>query len=330
MINASFLLGAEEFPKLYDRDAVARIRRHCVRMPPLIPSADWREHLDVLAETDVLFSGWGSPVMDEKFLLAAPRLQAVFYAGGSVRYFTTDAFWRRSIRITAASAFNAIPVAEYTASVILLGLKRFWHYAHVTREQRTFKNGGPVVGAHGAVVGLISYGRVARLVRERLQASDVKVLVYDPLLSPADAEREQIELVSLDRLFSLADAVSLHTPLLRETVGLIRGRHLQQLKPGAIFINTARGEIVNEPEMIACLRARPDLQAVLDVTAPEPPLPDSPLYTLPNVVLTPHIAGSLGHECRRMGNAMVDEFERFLQRQPLLWELTPKTAAVMA
>src|ERR1051326_9143895 len=330
MINAAFLLSADEFPKLYDDRTLARVRRQTSVIGDLVPSGEWRRHRDTLAQADVLFSGWGAPHMDEAFLTSVPRLKAVFYAGGSVRYFVTDAFWRRGIRVTAAPALNAIPVSEYTASVILLGLKNFWHYSRVTREQRIFQNGGAVTGAFGATVGLISYGSIARLVRQRLLASDLSVLVYDPFLTEAEARQERVQRASLEDVFANADVVSLHTPLLDETAGLIRGHHFARMKARAVFINTARGEIVNEPEMIACLRQRPDLQVVLDVTAPEPPLPDSPLYSLPNVVLTPHIAGSLGGECRRMGDAMVDEFERFLKGQPLNWEITPEKAATMA
>jgi phosphoglycerate dehydrogenase-like enzyme len=111
---------------------------------------------------------------------------------------------------------------------------------------------------------------------------------------------------------------------------MIDGRLLAQMNPGAVFLNTARGEVVNEPEMIAVLTRRPDLHAVLDVTAPEPPVPGSPLYTLPNVVLTPHIAGSVGNECLRMGHAMVDEFERYVTGADLVWEITADRSALLA
>ncbi len=111
---------------------------------------------------------------------------------------------------------------------------------------------------------------------------------------------------------------------------MIRGRHFDAMKPDATFVNTARGAIVNEPEMVACLERRPDLQAILDVTCPEPPAPDSPLYTLPNVSLTPHIAGSLDTECWRLGDAMADEFERYLDDLPLRWEITREKIATMA
>jgi phosphoglycerate dehydrogenase-like enzyme len=102
------------------------------------------------------------------------------------------------------------------------------------------------------------------------------------------------------------------------------------MKPGSTFINTARGAVVDEPALIEVFSRRPDLFAVLDVTYPEPPLPGSPLYTLPNIILTPHIAGSLHHECRRMGHYMVEELKRYLSGEPLLWSLTKEKAALLA
>jgi phosphoglycerate dehydrogenase-like enzyme len=102
------------------------------------------------------------------------------------------------------------------------------------------------------------------------------------------------------------------------------------MKPGATFINTGRGGLVRESEMAEVLRARPELWAVLDVTELEPPLPDSPLFELRNVVLTPHIAGSMGPECRRLGIMMVDEVERYLAGQPLLGEVRQQQLPVIA
>ncbi len=108
---------------------------------------------------------------------------------------------------------------------------------------------------------------------------------------------------------------------------MVTGAHLSSMKPGATFLNTARGAIVREEEMIDVARTRPDLQFILDVTHPEPPTPGSPLFTLPNVIVTPHIAGSMDNECRRMGRAMVDELRRYLAGEPLRWEVTPQLAA---
>ena len=111
---------------------------------------------------------------------------------------------------------------------------------------------------------------------------------------------------------------------------MIRGSHFELMKPGAAFINTARGAIVNEPEMTAVLERRPEITALLDVTWPEPPVAGSPLYTLPNVVLTPHIAGSQERECRRMGQLMIDEFDRWSKGEPMRWAISRERAAILA
>jgi phosphoglycerate dehydrogenase-like enzyme len=277
MLAATLLSSSEALASAYGEPVLARLRPQVGRLAMISPGEAWRGQIDALRETEVIFSGWGAPRMDDEFLQHAPKLRAVFYAGGSVRYFVTGALWRRGVRLTTAQAINAIPVAEYTASALLLGLKRFWHYARVTRESRDFPVERPMPGALGTVVGLVSYGTIARLVRQKLRGFEVEVIVHDPFLDDDEARRENVRKVGLDELFATADAVSLHTPHLPETTGLIRGRHFELMKPGAFFLNTARGEVVNEPEMIAALRHRPDLQAVLDVTSPEPPAPDSPL-----------------------------------------------------
>jgi phosphoglycerate dehydrogenase-like enzyme len=96
------------------------------------------------------------------------------------------------------------------------------------------------------------------------------------------------------------------------------------MRQGATFINTARPDVVRQDELIAAAFRRADLQFVLDVASPEPPEAESPLYTLPNVLLTPHIAGSVGQECRRMGRYMAEELERFVSGRPLRWAVTPE------
>lgn len=112
--------------------------------------------------------------------------------------------------------------------------------------------------------------------------------------------------------------------------GMITGQHFKQMKPYAAFINTARGAVVRENEMIEVLKVRSDIQAVIDTTWPEPSSPDSLLYTLPNVTLTPHIAGLMDNECRRMGQIMVDELSRYLSNKPLQWEITREKASRFA
>jgi phosphoglycerate dehydrogenase-like enzyme len=161
---------------------------------------------------------------------------------------------------------------------------------------------------------------------ELLRDFDLKIIAYDPFIEPEVAHDLKAELCSLEAVFRRADVVSLHTPWLPETEGMITGEHLAMMKPNTTFINTARGAVVREQEMIATLEQRPDLMAVLDVTYPEPPENGSPLFTLPNVVLTPHIAGSLGPETKRLGEAMVEELRRYLRGEPFRWAVSPDQA----
>jgi len=331
MISATFLLSATAVNRgVYDERIRERLAGLADVTGVITPVETWTQHREILARTEIIFTSWGAPVMDETFLSAIPRLRAVFYAAGTVRYFVTAALWQRRIKVFTARTINAVPTSEYAAAAILLGLKKFWHYARLTREQRNFPPKHPMPGVHRRTVGLVSYGAVGRLVRQRLRSSGIKIIVYDPYLLSAEASHEEVRLVSLAELFMEADVVSLHAPLLDETRNLITGFHFERMRPNAVFINTARGAIVNEAEMIAAAQNRPDLQMILDVTVQEPPPVDSLLYTLPNIVLTPHIAGSVGNECRELGESMIDEFQRFVEGRPLKYELTQATADWMA
>ena len=166
---------------------------------------------------------------------------------------------------------------------------------------------------------------------ELLRPLDIRCIVYDPFLSEAAANDLGVELCTLDEAFSNGDIVSLHAPDKPETSGMITGNHILMMKRNATFINTARGRTVRGAEMIAALERRPDVIAILDVCDPEePPVEGSPLYTMQNIILTPHIAGSVGPECQRLGRYMVDEFRRYLKGEPLRWNITRELAAKIA
>jgi phosphoglycerate dehydrogenase-like enzyme len=297
--------------------------------PPQTAESIYR-HPDILHEIDILFSGWGAPLLEATLLEHAPHLRAIFYGSGSIRGFVTDAVWERGIRVTSAQAINAIPVAEYTLAAILFSLKHGWQLAELTRREQRFPARDTVPGVYGATVGIIGLGLIGRLVRERLCPFGVRVVAYDPYLSLAEAAELDVEMLSLNDLFYEAQVVTLHAPLLPETAGMVGGSHLAAMPQGGAFINTARGGLVRHDELITTLAQRTDLHAVLDVTEPEPPEPGSLLYSLPNVTLTPHIAGSLGTERRRLGQAMVSELQRFIAGKPLQYEITQSQVQRMA
>ena len=328
--KALYLLDNEAFQKIYgeeEREAVAGLADVYA---PQQTRKSVAKNPGVLAEAEVILSGWGAPTMDGAFLDAASNLRVVLYGAGSIRRVATPDLWTRGIRITSAYAANAVPVSEYALAAILFSLKRGWHFAFSARREKALPAQGQVPGAYGSTIGLVSLGMVGRLVRERLRPFDLRVLAYDPYVTPEEARVLGVDLMPLEDLFASSEVVSLHTPLLPETEGMIRGSHLASMKRNATLINTSRGAVVREAEMVEVLKQRPDLWAVLDVTHPEPPEPGSRLYDLPNVVLTPHIAGSLVSECRRMGRLVVDELRRYAAGEPLEYEITREKAALLA
>jgi len=331
-LKTAVLLGhAQERRQVFPPDVLALLPQSLRWIAPPTDAQDFRRRLQEFDRVETIFGTWGMPQLDEEVLAAMPRLEAVFYGAGSVRKFVTPTFWKRDIRLCSAVAVNAIPVADYTLAALIFGLKGVWPAARETAMARTFQPQRAVLapGTYCARVGLLGFGLIAREVRRRLRHLEVEVLICDPFVKTADAIAANVQPVDLETLFARCDAVSVHLPLLPETTGLVRGSHLRALRPHAVFVNTARGKIVNEPEMIKALQDRPDLEAFIDVTDPEPPLPASPLYTLPNVHLTPHIAGSIGPELARLGRTMVEEYLRLTTGQPLQYELLEHQAALM-
>ena len=329
-MKAIFLLDSTPYAQIYGGDLPAQIARRCELVPPLLTPATWRQASAEAREAELIFSGWSMPQVDAEFLAAFPNLKAIFYGAGTIRFFATDAMWDRGIRVTAAASENSANVAEFTLAQILLSLKQAFPRALAFREDTVAAYSGIPAGNFGSTVGLISLGMIGRRVAELLQTFKHKVIAFDPFATPARAAALGVELVSLEDLFSRADVVSCHAPLLDSTIGMLREEHFARLKPGATFINTSRGAIVDEPGLCRTLAARPDVFALLDVTWPEPPALDSPLRKLPNVLYTPHLAGCMGRECERMGALMLAEFDRYAAGKPLLAEITRERAALLA
>ena len=146
------------------------------------------------------------------------------------------------------------------------------------------------------------------------------ILVCDPYITTDEAETLGAVKVDLDELMRRADVVSLHTPDTDEARHIVNADNLALLKDRAIFINTARGACVDEQALIAEL-ASGRIMACLDVTDPEPPEPDSPLYTLPNCILTPHVAGAIKQSAQRQGRLVADEITAYIEHRPLTAEV---------
>lgn len=315
---ASLVMESARQDNVYPAHVVAELESVVDLRRPFLTRESMAADPTALLETELLFTGWGAPELTKSFLASAPKLKAVFVAAGSIKSITSEAFWAAGIPIVSAASANAVPVAEFATAQVLLALKQVHRFSRELRSNKAFpKSPVEVPGALGSTVGLVSLGEIGRGVAARLQSTAVRTIAYDPWVSTAAAQELGVELVGLAELFKRSQVVSLHCPLLPETTDLIDGELVRSLPFGATLINTARGAVVNEPELISVLSHRADLTAVLDVTWPEPPAGDSLLYSLENVVLTPHLSGAMGAERGRMGQLVVDEAARWLRGEPL-------------
>lgn len=279
--------------------------------------------LALLPTADACLTSWDVGRLDADVLAAAPRLRAVAHMGGSVKRIVSDALWARGIHVTTAAPALGQDVAETTVGLMIVGIKRIWPLAQHVRE------GGwretpwwPARELRGKIVGIIGGGNIGRHVIRLLQPFGPHVLLYDPYVSAEEAARLGAEKAELDDLLTRADVVSLHAPYLPQTHHLLDSRRLALMKDDALIVNTARGALFDEAALIAEL-SKGRFFAFLDVTDPEPPAPDSPLRRLPNVVVTPHLAGCI-ENCTHMGEMAVEELRRFFAGEPPIYRVTPE------
>ncbi|WP_236004808.1 hydroxyacid dehydrogenase [Nonomuraea antri] len=298
------------------------VRARLARVADVHQIVDDFAHAD-LSQTEVLFTSWGCPPVTAEVLARAPRLRAIVHAAGSVKHHVTDAVWQRGIAVSSAASANAEPVAEFTLAAILFANKRVFDIARAYRDLRANADWDaryPGFGNYRRTIGVVGASRIGRRVIELLRPFDFEVLVSDPYLHEDLGARK----VDLDELVAASDVVSLHAPDLPETRHMIDARRLAAMRDGATLINTARAALIDQDALTAeLLTGR--LFAVLDHTEPEFLPTHSPLYELPNVLVTPHIAGSLGGELARMADLALDELSRYARGLPFAHGIEPTT-----
>jgi D-3-phosphoglycerate dehydrogenase / 2-oxoglutarate reductase len=227
-------------------------------------------------------------------LLATPgKLRAIVRAGVGVDNIDVAAATRAGIVVMNTPGGNTVSTAEHTMS-LLMAMARHIPAADASAKQGKWER-GKFVGTQlaGKTLGIVGLGRVGREVARRAAGFDMKVIGYDPFLSPDKAAQLGIESVTgIDQLLPRCDFLTVHTPLNEETRNLIGARELALMKPGARILNCARGGIINEEALAEALRSGHLAGAALDVFVPEPPPADHPLLKLPNVVVTPHLGAS--------------------------------------
>lgn len=306
---------------VFDEPVIGRLSELCdiITTAPLTDFSTPKARR-LLADTEILVSGWGCPFISKDVLAAAPQLKLIAHAAGTVKYHLDPAVYAAGIAVINAVDANAVPVAEFTLAMIILANKRVFEFRDIYRTDPTRASSHALmdtaIGSYRRTIGIIGASHIGRRVIDLLKPLDCDVLLYDPHVRPGDPITREAELIGLDDLILGSDIVSLHAPSLPSTRHMIGAREFGLMRDGATLINTARGALVDEAAMIDVLQTG-RISAVIDVTDPEIPPPDSALYRLPNVFLTPHIAGAIGNERARLGNLVAEEIGRFVAGRPL-------------
>lgn len=284
-------------------------------------------------DVDFIFSTWGMPVFTEEEIAGFfPSLKCVFYSAGTVQYFARP-FLERGVRVFSAWTANAVPVAEFTVSLILLAAKGFLPLC--SRMSRGDVSGARkhcvgFPGNYGEIVGIIGAGKIGRLVIDALRQHELKIAVFDPFLPDSAAKELGVVKCSLPELFEKSFIISNHLANNAQTKGMLDYSLFSKMRKNATFINTGRGAQVVEDDLVRILSERPDITAILDVTDPEPPIDGHPFFGLDNCYLTPHIAGSSGDEVHRMPYYMIDQFRKYISGQKCEFEVSTGMLATMA
>ncbi|GCE49582.1 phosphoglycerate dehydrogenase-like enzyme [Thermosporothrix hazakensis] len=289
-----------------------------------------QELLELLEGAVACITGWSTPTLTDTMLDQCPHLRLVAHTAGTIHHLIPDSFFERGLRITHSNSALAEGVAEFTVLQALLcstRLHEFDRAIHAAHPQWHPIPPGRLLSAQ--VFGIVSASTIGREVIKRLRPFGCRIQVYDPFLSDTAAQELGVSKVDLETLFATSDIVSLHTPLLPTTRGMIKATHFARMRDGAIFLNTARAGLVEEEALIAELK-KGRIYAALDVYHQEPLPLESPLRNLPNVVLSPHIAALTRDTLFKQGQMMVDEVQRFLQGENLCYEISPSQLATMA
>lgn len=289
---------------------------------------------DALQDADAAITCWGTPPFTEKMLMDHPKLRFIAHAAGAVRHLVPPSFWGMPGKhITSNAPVIAEDVAQTTLAMILTSLKQMWVYSQLVRDGNW---AGGEKGVHATQrldemnVGIVGCSLVGKEVIKILKPFKPHLRIWDPYLSPLEAEMLGIEQVSLEELIRTSDVLTLHAPANEDCRHILNKDNIPLMKDGALLINTARGLLIDEEALVQELQTG-RIFACLDVTDPEPPRPDHPFRTLPNVIMTPHTAGGHTLNGRKMlGRNTIKEVYNYLIKGLIAYEVRGEMLEHMA
>jgi phosphoglycerate dehydrogenase-like enzyme len=274
------------------------------------------EFSERLAGIDICVTAWGTIRLDAAVLRGADRLRLLAHTAGTVAGLVSPELYDRGVQVVSGNRAFAESVAESVIAYSLLALRRLPYWTREIQEGRWKTEDFVNEGLLDQAVGLVGFGTVARFLVPLLRPFRARIRAFDPHVPSSVMRDAGVEPAPIRDVISLSKVISIHAAKTPETRHLVDAELLRLVPDGAVFVNTARGSVVDEAALaseLATLR----FQAVLDVFQTEPPPPDSPLRGLPNAILVPHMAGPTVDRRRRATLEVVEEAERLLRGEPL-------------
>ena len=248
--------------------------------------------------------------VNRELLEKAPKLRVIGRAGVGVDNVDMEAATNRGVLVMNTPGGNAVSVAEHTFA-LMLALARSVASSNTAIQAGRWEKSSSGVELRGKTLGLIGLGRVGIEVAKRARVFGMDVIAYDPYVTQAAAREVEVELLPLEDVLKRADVISLHTALSPATEKMINAAAIAQMKKGARLVNCARGELIDEVALAEALKSGQLAGAAVDTFAKEPPK-DSPLIGLPNVIATPHIAGSTAEAQEQVGTLIAQQVRDYL------------------
>jgi len=307
-------LPIAEAPVLAALDGLAAVRTIALPYKPLTDAEEARYAADLQGAAALLLrSGYVTASLLDKL----PDLRVIAVHGAGVDPVDVDACTERGVLVTNTPGANADAVTELTIALMLSLIRRIPESAHRTKIDRAWDAARHTGGElKGRTLGLVGFGQIGRRVATIANAFGMQVIASDPGLKPEVIEAGRAHSVPLDELLAESDIISLHAPAIAATRHLIDAAAIAKMKRGAMIVNCARGSLVDEAALAAALSSGQLGGAALDVLEGEPPDPASPIYDAPNIILTPHMAGSTEECLVAIARTAGEDIARVLRGEP--------------
>jgi len=325
----------EKGQNVYNEKNLEKIRREFDIEPTIFTKKDILSPNNDFSDVEVVFGCWGVETFSvQEIKEYLPNLKGVFYVGGSVQYFAKP-FLEAGVRISGAWQANAVAVAEYIVSQMILGIKGVFlsRITHSSEWDVKKKLVIPVKGFYGIKIGILGSGAIGRKVIEFLsnyKENQLEIYLYSPSLTEEKAKELGVKKASVEEIFKECDIISNHIANNPRTFGFYTSKQFELMGEQVVFINSGRGEQIIECDLAEAMRKRPQSCALLDVTYPEPPTDRCPYFSVENIFVNPHIAGSQNNELERMVDYILRDAVNFKHEKGLNYEITLESLTRLA